>query len=182
MADCEITVFGVPSPQGNKTAYVVGKRITWRGQYAVVNPRAVIVEGRAIRRKDGTLSQGRVNFKRWRADVERAARSWAFNAAHAPIAGPLRVGLTFYLPRPISIPRHTLYPTKKPDVDKLARAVLDSLKGSAIDDDSDIIVLVVQKLYAPEGCPRVEIAIERMPATAQELRQLQLVEEPSCAK
>ncbi len=44
--------------------------------------------------------------------------------------GPLHVQIAFYLPRPKTLPKRVVLPTKKPDVDKLARFAVDALIGS----------------------------------------------------
>ena len=83
----------------------------------------------------------------------------------APLTGPVRVQLYFQMPRPKghfgtgrnrerlkdSAPTHH---TKKPDLDNLAKAVLDALKGHAWVDDSQVCVLEKRKQYAagPIGC------------------------------
>ena len=46
-------------------------------------------------------------------------------------------------------------PTKKPDVDNIAKIILDSLNGIAFHDDSQVTNLVVEKYYT-EGTERVE--------------------------
>jgi Holliday junction resolvase RusA-like endonuclease len=57
------------------------------------------------------------------------------------------VALTFWLPRPKSVKRQ--YPTSTYDIDKLTRAVLDSITKAEIwRDDSDVVELTVRKTYA----------------------------------
>lgn len=72
---------------------------------------------------------------------------------------PLAVGIVFRLVRPGSHwgkrgglkPSASLAPHRKPDIDKLARATLDPLIGSVIDDDARIVELGVVKTYASPG-------------------------------
>lgn len=40
-------------------------------------------------------------------------------------------------------------PTKKPDCDNIAKAILDALNGIAYHDDSQIVTLAVEKWYSP---------------------------------
>ena len=47
--------------------------------------------------------------------------------------------------------------TKRPDLDNIAKSVLDSLNGIAYNDDSQIVTLSVSKYYSLE--PRTEIRI-----------------------
>lgn len=53
-----------------------------------------------------------------------------------------------------------LRPTKKPDLDNVAKIVLDSLNKIAFDDDSQVVVLVVEKFYSDN--PRVELSLEEL--------------------
>lgn len=50
-----------------------------------------------------------------------------------------------------------IFPTKKPDTDNIIKAVLDALVGAAYADDSQIITIIADKIYAEE--PFVEVAI-----------------------
>ena len=47
--------------------------------------------------------------------------------------------------------------TTKPDADNVAKAVLDALTGCAIEDDSSVTMLTMEKIYAEE--PYVEVRI-----------------------
>lgn len=48
-------------------------------------------------------------------------------------------------------------PTKKPDLDNLAKAVLDSLNKVAYEDDGQIVTLGIKKFYSDQ--PRVEVTL-----------------------
>ena len=48
-------------------------------------------------------------------------------------------------------------PTKKPDVDNIAKAILDSLNGLAYDDDSQVVRLSIDKAYGIEPCVMVAL-------------------------
>lgn len=87
----------------------------------------------------------------WRADVRTA-----FKGHPVPFdqAGPAYVDLQFVLQRPKNEPKSR--PTRphlgKPDVDKLARGVIDALTSAGVfRDDSQVICLTAQKRYAEEG-------------------------------
>jgi hypothetical protein len=60
------------------------------------------------------------------------------------------VEVLFRLPRPKSLPRRVLHCVKKPDVDKLARLVLDGLTGVLFLDDAAVVDLRARKVYSPE--------------------------------
>jgi crossover junction endodeoxyribonuclease RusA len=66
--------------------------------------------------------------------------------------GPLHVGIEFIMRRPASAPKRSTPPAiKRPDLDKLTRAVLDALSGVVWRDDSVITVLTVSKRLAELG-------------------------------
>jgi len=54
----------------------------------------------------------------------------------------------------------TIRPTKKPDCDNVAKAILDALNGLAYKDDSQVARLVVEKYYGE--LPRVEVVIKEL--------------------
>ena len=56
-----------------------------------------------------------------------------------------------------------LVPAKKPDVDNVLKAVFDSLQGYAYEDDSQIVVIVAEKMYSQE--PFVEVVLDEYKRT-----------------
>lgn len=90
-----------------------------------------------------------------------AVRGETQRAFSEPVEGPVRVTVSFYLARPKSTRR--LVPCVRPDLDKLARAVLDGLvMGGAFADDAQVTELLARKLY---GKPGAMIAVEPARAT-----------------
>ena len=79
-----------------------------------------------------------------------------------PLEGAVSVQATFYLPRRKSPrPKKQLWPDRRPDVDKLARSLLDALTNIAFGDDNQVCDLFVRKVYASEDHPpgvEVEVA------------------------
>lgn len=115
---------GVPKPQGSKRAFV--HRSTGR---------AVLIESAGAPLKD------------WRGDVKRFALD-AMNG-QPPLQGPVGMLLEFRLPRPKSHPKTKVtYPVTRPDLDKLARSVLDAVTSVCFEDDSQVTRLVVWKKWA----------------------------------
>ena len=55
-----------------------------------------------------------------------------------------------------------ILPTKKPDVDNIAKIILDGLNGVAWDDDTQVVDLSVGKYYSEE--PRVAVMVEEINA------------------
>jgi crossover junction endodeoxyribonuclease RusA len=130
------SVTGVPQPQGNKTAMAKG----------------VMVEGRRPASREA--------FKLWRGALVDKARTVAETGGPFP-DGPLHVGLTFWMPKPASAKKAETWAWKRPDIDKLERAVLDALTLSGlIGDDSRVCSVHKFKRYAIDRAPGVEVEVE----------------------
>jgi crossover junction endodeoxyribonuclease RusA len=129
-----VEVHGIPAPQGSKR-HIGGGRMVEMSK--AVGPWREAVRGETQRAMNG----------------------------HGMLGGAVRCAITFYLPRPAghygtgrnkgkirrSAPH---WPAVRPDLDKLARAVLDGLtEGGAWKDDSQVIQLNVRKIYAVEDLP-----------------------------
>lgn len=133
-------VVGEPVPQGRMTGYVVGKR-------AVVT----------------ASNKGRLGP--WRQQIAAAAAE----VIDEPHAGPVELGLAFTFARPKShyrtgahagelkpgSPRHQM---TRPDLDKLARAVLDALTGIAFRDDGQVSVLLATKRFGERAGVTVTVS------------------------
>jgi len=90
-------------------------------------------------------------------ESSKAVGPWRTNVAWwaaqkftgAPLDGPIVVEIDFVMPRPAATPKRRTPPAvKKPDVDKLARAVLDALTSVVWRDDSQIVDMHVRKRLA----------------------------------
>ena len=125
-------VYGVAQPQGSKTAFVRGNRASLT---------------------DGRRKGAREAFAGWRASVATAAQDWQRENNKPLWDGPLVVEIDFWLPRPKSAPKRVQFPTTRPDLDKLVRAVLDACKGIVIQDDSQVVNLCIAKRFANSDQP-----------------------------
>jgi crossover junction endodeoxyribonuclease RusA len=75
------------------------------------------------------------------------------------LVGPVALTVVFRFPRPRSHYRTNgqlrknapIRQDKRPDLDKLLRAVGDALSGSVINDDSQISRVAASKIYGPPG-------------------------------
>ena len=82
-----------------------------------------------------------------------------------PMPGAVSVGVTFWFPRPQSMiwktkPMLAVVKTTKPDLDNLAKGVLDALQNYAFGDDSRVCELRLSKWIVRDGAqPRTEITI-----------------------
>lgn len=133
MRSLTINVIGVPVPQGSKVAN---------------------------RHGGGVRDSNAKKLKPWRADVAGIAQEVAAHEGWTRLDAPALVRITFYMPRlkghygtgrndGVLKPTAPKYVQAKPDIDKLARAILDALTDADIlRDDSRVARLVVEKRYA----------------------------------
>jgi crossover junction endodeoxyribonuclease RusA len=133
----KITVDGIPAPQGSK-----------------------------VRNRAGAIYESNKAVGPWR----EAVRAETQRAAARPLTGAVYVRICFRLARPkghygtgrnagtvrASAPD---FPHGKPDIDKLARAVLDGLtEGGAWTDDAQVVSLEVYKVYAAKAGADIVLA------------------------
>lgn len=135
------TVFGTdPAPQGSKK--YVGTRRTAAG-----NNMPLIVESSP-------------KLPAWRKAVSEAVvEAMEASGDLSKFDGAVKVEAVFYLTRPKTVTR--AYPIKPPDVDKLARGLLDGMKPVWV-DDSLVVRLEVSKKYAT-GQSGVAVTVTRYP-------------------
>lgn len=118
-------VAGIPAPKGSAKGYAYRQKRTgkWRAAVTHDNPRT----------------------KPWQAVVQYAAQ---MNFPYRPeFVGPVKVDMTFYLPKPKRAKKSAMIPTKKPDLDKLIRCTLDALKGILYRDDAQVAQITAFKFY-----------------------------------
>lgn len=89
----------------------------------------------------------------WRESIAWHTRQeMAAVGLEEPWDGPVEVQATFALPRPKSATKARWSPDRKPDIDKLARGLLDSLVfAGALVDDAQVVTLTVSKVYGLPG-------------------------------
>lgn len=84
------------------------------------------------------------------------------------LEGPIRADMKVFclIPKSTSKKKReemikgNIRPTKKPDVDNIAKIILDSLNTIAYDDDKQIVNCCIEKWYGEE--PRVELDLEEV--------------------
>lgn len=92
-------------------------------------------------------------------------------APEKPLEGPLRVDITFWMPRPknhygsgknasVLKPNASVWHDKKPDKDNLEKMVLDSMKGVFWKDDNQIAAGISFKVYSE--MPRTTVKIYKL--------------------
>jgi len=116
-------------------------------------------QGSKVRNAHGALYESSKAVGPWR----EAVRAETQRHVTTMMTGPADVRIAFLVQRPAGHYRtgrnaHLLrdgapgYPAGKPDIDKLARAVLDGLtEGGAWKDDSQVVTLALAKRYADPG-------------------------------
>jgi Holliday junction resolvase RusA-like endonuclease len=129
--------------------------------------RAILIAGHARLVPSGS-NVNRDNLKSWDQSVRLAAAEVA-RGAGAPlfVDVAIRVSIAFRLVRPAGHwrkkgglkPSAPQFPGTKPDLDKLARATGDSLRGTIYDDDSRIVAMELTKTYALPGTEGATIVI-----------------------
>ena len=83
-----------------------------------------------------------------------------------PPSSRIKMEIHAYYGIPSSAPKYKriamangdILPTKKPDIDNVAKIVCDALNGLAYKDDKQIVEMYVRKRYS--GNPRVEVFME----------------------
>ena len=112
-------------------------------------PRAFAMKGKICVYNPGTAEA-------WKSAIAEAARPFV---PETPLEGPIRVNITWYLPRPKRLCRKKDWPgplphVAKPDRDNLDKAVLDALKTIGFyRDDSQVCDGVLRKRYPSIGIP-----------------------------
>ena len=102
------------------------------------------------------------------ATFENLVKLEASKYFNVPLAGPVSISIVFYLPRPQHLiwktkPMPAIYCDKRPDIDNLAKSVIDGMNGIAFKDDGQVSSLLLTKLYhAGDEGPRTEIEVKLM--------------------
>lgn len=124
------TVPGVPATQGSMSLrYVKGKRFP------------------VMRHPPKTVQ--------WR-NLAKLAAAHAMRGRQM-FSGPAAVRVVYVLPRPPSLPKRVLWPQRKPDLDKLARALGDAMSKLVLYDDSAIVSWRADKVFGDP--PRTEVSV-----------------------
>lgn len=108
----------------------------------------ITVNGRSFPIRRGTA---------WSSLCGLVARQYA---PPLPLTGALRCELAFHLRAPKV--RRSLWPIKRPDVDNLCKGLLDSWNGVLWEEDSQIVALLIEKVYARDGRVGVAVRIEAL--------------------
>jgi Holliday junction resolvase RusA-like endonuclease len=130
----QFTVYGKPEPQGSARAFV--------------------------RAGHASITTDNKKLRPFRSEVTRMARADAFERELSePVFAKgtsVRVDLYFRFLRPPSAKKRT-HPVVKPDLDKLVRAILDSLTGVGFADDGQVVEIIARKIYDTVECADISV-------------------------
>lgn len=148
----EFFVPGTPKTAGSKRAFVVTPK---EGK-----PRAIITDSVDTKGAGGD----------WRSAIQ--AKAQEAMRSRAPLTGPLVMELVFVVKRPQGHYRTNgelknwapfEWPTPKPDLTKLVRAVEDALKGICWRDDAQVVLQINEKRYSDDGRVGAWAKVKSMP-------------------
>jgi len=108
------------------------------------------IPGKPVAKQRPRIARGFAYTPKETVNYENWVRLCYQNANQPKLEGELIAELTFVFDIPKSKQkqaREGARPTTKPDLDNLAKAVLDALNGLAYHDDSQIVELYVRKIY-----------------------------------
>ena len=120
---------------------------------------------RAVRAGSGVRMYDPPKSRNYKEVVKLKCRSYMSRNQIKTITGPLALHLTFYFKPPKSYSkkrieairkREELF-TKKPDLDNLAKSILDGMNGTVFVDDAQIVYMSLQKEYADRDYVVAEI-------------------------
>lgn len=136
----ELTVRGIPVPQGTARAYIRGERaiVVTKGRGRLDDWRQAIATEARSAMGDRPLLEGPV--------VVRARFTWPRPKSHRSTSGGLRPAAPFSKTTP-------------PDVDKASRALLDALTGVVFRDDAQVVRLDAGKAF-DDVAPGVHVIVE----------------------
>jgi Holliday junction resolvase RusA-like endonuclease len=119
--------------------------------------RTFTIDGKPVAKARPRFSRksGRVYTPQSTFDYEQLVM-WSYMDLHQGVCrGPIWLTLIFHIKIPQSYPKWKkakmlsgeILPTGKPDIDNLAKTVMDGLNKVAYEDDSKVVMLTCQKVY-----------------------------------
>jgi Holliday junction resolvase RusA-like endonuclease len=124
------TVLGKPEPQGSSRGFVRGGRVV--------------------------ITSANKKLKPWRQEVSGCAMVAIAGKQFVKRPTPVSVEALFLFERPKSV-KVGMDKVSKPDLDKLLRALLDSLTGIVFEDDSQVTGCTINKGYGNPARVEVEV-------------------------
>jgi crossover junction endodeoxyribonuclease RusA len=123
-------------------------------------PGVAAPQGSKVALGGGRMRESSAALHGWRTRIGYAANR--ARSGSDLFVGAVRCRLVFVMPRPKGLAQTANPPcVKRPDLDKLVRAVFDALTGTMWLDDSLVTELLASKrIAAPAEQPGVEITVE----------------------
>lgn len=130
--------------------------------------RSIVIEGKPQPKERARVIRGHAYTPTKTAAYEqKVARAWSAKYPDQ-LEGDIRVSVICSMSIPTSwsgvkkerARRGIIYPSVRPDLDNLVKAVLDGLNGVAFLDDKQVVELFARKEYADE--PRTLVRIEEL--------------------
>lgn len=88
----------------------------------------------------------------WRDTLHNAAIAAIGDRSGFPVDDPVRITMTFTVPKPTGAPkRRRIWPAKRPDLDHYCRGALDAITHVVLTDDARVVELYAAKRYPLEG-------------------------------
>jgi Holliday junction resolvase RusA-like endonuclease len=129
----------------------------------------VVIEGKIKGKARPRVFNGHAMTPKDTVNYENWVRICYQQQSNKKLDGPINALIMAYYKIPKSYSKtkiidcvlNILRPTKKPDIDNIAKIILDSLNGVAYDDDSQVVELSVMKIWTDED-ERVEFELEEI--------------------
>lgn len=123
------------------------------------------IKGRPQAKQRPRFSRGHTYTPKETVKFEKYVKECFEESKYEMLSGTLKATLTFIYEVPKSKSKsikndmlnHVIRPTQRPDLDNLAKSILDSLNGLAYEDDSQIVELNCTKYYGLEAKTIVSI-------------------------
>lgn len=114
-------------------------------------------------------------LKPWRAAMTAAFHYKRHQLKHTTFAAPCKIDAVFFMPQNgASIREKRIWTAVKPDLDKLQRALCDSLKdaGVYVDDSQVCMIKCVKRYSALDKVPGVYVVVKELPSAAEAIANL----------
>lgn len=166
------TVYTTPQPQGSIRSFLMPDRELIERTADLIarnrNTRSELMEmlTEIAKRTRAILTSDNNDLKKYRQKISKAAKEAMQSEEPTAKHAPMEIHIEFIFVRPKSVSTKRLYPTVRPDIDKLERALLDSLTGVVYTDDDQVVDVVKSKRYGPQECVNVKAwTIDDVPTT-----------------
>lgn len=115
-----------------------------------------VFNGHAVTPKDT------VNYENWvRLNYKEQSGKYLEGPIKANIIAYYKIPKSYTKTKRLACKQNIILPTKKPDIDNIAKIIIDSLNNIAFHDDSQIVHLTVIKKWTEEQ-ERVEFELEEI--------------------